>query len=169
MKMFSVSVGKELLHFTAAHFIAFKGFREPLHGHTYHVGVTVGGPVSADGYVVDFLHLKKIAAEEISRLHFTTLIPGQSDCLDVRVDEDVVRIVCEDGSTFSLPRRDVCLLPIVHTSSEEIAAHLVDRFRKCLATPPMNNIDRIEIQVEDIPGQVAVCRWRGSVSGDDET
>ena len=37
MSVFSVSIGKELLRFTAAHFIAFRGFREPLHGHTYRV------------------------------------------------------------------------------------------------------------------------------------
>ena len=43
MSIFSVSIGKELLCFTAAHFIAFKGFREPLHGHTYQVEVKVSG------------------------------------------------------------------------------------------------------------------------------
>ena len=59
MSIFSVSIGKEQLCFTAAHFIAFKGFREPLHGHTYQAEVKVSGPVGPDGYVVDFLVLKK--------------------------------------------------------------------------------------------------------------
>ena len=79
MSFFSVAIGKEQLQFTAAHFIAFPGFREPLHGHTYQAEVTVGGPVGPDGYVVDFLVLKQIAEEECSQLHFRTLLPQDSD------------------------------------------------------------------------------------------
>ena len=126
MSIFSVSIGKEMLRFTAAHFIAFRGFREPLHGHTYQAQVTVSGPVGPDGYVVDFLVLKKIAEEECAQLHFRTLLPGQSDCLTVEEQETVIAVQCEDGSHFLFPRQDVCLLPIVHTSSEEIARYLID-------------------------------------------
>src|SRR5262245_37812912 len=125
MSFFSVSIGKELLRFTAAHFIAFHGFREPLHGHTYQAQVTVSGPVEADGYVVDFLVLKRIAEEECAQLHFRTLLPGQSDCLTIDEKPETVQVLCEDGARFTFPRSDVYLLPIVHTSSEEIAQYLV--------------------------------------------
>ena len=109
MSIFSVSIGKEQLCFTAAHFIAFKGFREPLHGHTYQVQVTVSGPVGPDGYVVDFLVLKKIAEEECRTLHFRTLLPEQSDCLVIKADKETVQVECEDGAQFNFPRQDVCL------------------------------------------------------------
>jgi 6-pyruvoyl-tetrahydropterin synthase len=40
---FSIHVAKENLKFSAAHFIAYPGFREPLHGHNYQVGVYLEG------------------------------------------------------------------------------------------------------------------------------
>lgn len=157
MSIFSVSIGKEMLRFTAAHFIAFRGFREPLHGHTYQAHVTVSGPVGPDGYVVDFLVLKKVAEEECAALHFRTLLPRESDCLTIAEHGGTVRVDCEDGSAFLLPRQDVCLLPIVHTSSEEIARYLVARLRERLRLQ-RGGIQTIEVVIEDIPGQTAVCR-----------
>ena len=158
MSVFSVAIGKEMLRFTAAHFIAFRGFREPLHGHTYQAQVTVSGPVGPDGYVVDFLALKKIAEEECAQLHFRTLLPADSDCLTITEQEATVAVQCEDGSRFVFPRQDVCLLPIVHTSSEELARHLLARLRERLRTARGNSIQTIEVLIEDIPGQTAVCR-----------
>ena len=158
MSFFSVAIGKEMLRFTAAHFIAFRGFREPLHGHTYQAQVTVSGPVESDGYVVDFLVLKKIAEEECARLHFRTLLPRQSDCLILEEGAEEVTVRCEDGTHFVFPRQDVCLLPIVHTSSEEIARYLVARLRERLREARGNSIQTIEVLIEDIPGQTAVCR-----------
>jgi 6-pyruvoyl-tetrahydropterin synthase len=158
MSFFSVSIGKELLRFTAAHFIAFHGFREPLHGHTYQAQVTVSGPVESDGYVVDFLVLKKIAEEECAHLHFRTLLPGRSDCLTIEEKPETVQVLCEDGARFFFPRQDVCLLPIVHTSSEEIAQYLVARLKERLRAARGNRIQTIEVLIEDIPGQTAVCR-----------
>jgi len=156
MSFFSVAIGKELLRFTAAHFIAFRGFREPLHGHTYQAQVTVSGPVGPDGYVVDFLVLKKTAEEECARLHFRTLLPHQSDCLTIEEEAEEVTVRCEDGTRFLFPRQDVILLPIVHTSSEEIARYLVARLRERLREARGNSIQTIEVLIEDIPGQVAV-------------
>ncbi len=158
MSFFSVAIGKELLRFTAAHFIAFRGFREPLHGHTYQAQVTVSGPVGPDGYVVDFLVLKKIAEEECAQLHFRTLLPQQSDCLTIKESAEEVTVRCEDGTCFLFPRQDVCLLPIVHTSSEEIARYLLARLRARLSETGGHSIQTLEVQIEDIPGQVAVCR-----------
>ena len=158
MSFFSVAIGKEMLRFTAAHFIAFRGFREPLHGHTYQAQVTVSGPVGPDGYVVDFLVLKKIAEEECAQLHLRTLLPWQSDCLTVEESADEVTVRCEDGTRFLFPRQDVCLLPIVHTSSEEIARYLIARLRERLREVRGNSIQTIEVLIEDIPGQKAMCR-----------
>ena len=157
MSFFSVAIGKEQLRFTAAHFIAFPGFREPLHGHTYQAHVSVSGPVGPDGYVVDFLVLKKVAEEECAALHFRTLLPRDSDCLTIHENDGQVQVACEDGSSFVLPQQDVCLLPIVHSSSEEIAQYLVARLRQRLRAE-RNSIETIEVSIEDIPGQVAVCR-----------
>jgi hypothetical protein len=59
-EIFKVHVSKDYMKFNAAHFIAYKGFREKLHGHNYRVGVTITGVVGHDGYVVDFGEIKKV-------------------------------------------------------------------------------------------------------------
>ena len=117
MAFFSVAIGKEQLRFTAAHFIAFRGFREPLHGHTYQVQVTVSGPVGPDGYVVDFLALKKIAEEEVARLHFrghtNRDLRGLAwDTTEPLADSRIMLAEREVGSVrsiLSLPTRHVAL------------------------------------------------------------
>ena len=38
---YRVEVSPDLLRFSAAHFIAYPGFREPLHGHNYQMSVRV--------------------------------------------------------------------------------------------------------------------------------
>ena len=159
MSIFSVSIGKEQLCFTAAHFIAFKGFREPLHGHTYQAEVKVSGPVGPDGYVVDFLVLKKIAEEECQQLHFTTLLPEHSDCLRISADAETVRVECEDGTQFSFPPAGCP--PAAHRTlliGRDCPVSDYATARARLAEARGNSIETIEVLIEDIPGQVAVCR-----------
>ena len=80
---FSIHVTKENLKFSAAHFIAYPGFREPLHGHNYQVGVCVEGRLAATGYVLDFGLIKKVTKEIADRLDERTIIPANSDCLTI--------------------------------------------------------------------------------------
>jgi hypothetical protein len=86
------------------------------------------------------------------------LLPRQSDCLTIEESEEEVMVRCEDGTRFVFPRQDVCLLPIVHTSSEEIARYLIARLSERLREARGNSIQTIEVLIEDIPGQTAVCR-----------
>ena len=56
MSQFEVFVSTPELKFNCAHFIAFKGFRERMHGHNYTLSVRVTGShmIGEDGYVIDF-------------------------------------------------------------------------------------------------------------------
>ena len=62
---FKVSVSKDYLVFSSAHFITFRGHQcETLHGHNYRLGVTVEGAVDDETlFVVDFSILKKLVQE----------------------------------------------------------------------------------------------------------
>ena len=113
----------------AAHFIAYQGFREALHGHNYRVSIEAQGSLGRQGYVVDFGVLKRIARRLCARLDERTLIPVHSDCLEIRHVDDSV-IVRYEADEFRFPKGDVMLLPIVHTSVEELALLLRDLFRQ---------------------------------------
>ena len=128
MAEFEVVVSKADFKFNCAHFIAYKGFRERLHGHNYQVAVklTGGGSISPDGYLIDFGDVKKCARFLCSSMNEYFIMPMNSDvlCIDCDADPTQVIISCEDGAHFSFPRSDCLLLPLVHSSAEEICHYL---------------------------------------------
>ena len=156
---YSVVVAKDYLKFAAAHFIAHPGFREPLHGHNYQVSVRVEADLGADGYVLDFGLVKRVARGLCEELDERVLVPAESDCLTVAVDDASVQVTTAEGDRFQFPRRDCVVLPIVHSSAEEIAAYLLGRLRELLAAEVGGRgIAALEVGVAEAPGQVAYCR-----------
>jgi 6-pyruvoyl-tetrahydropterin synthase len=156
---YSVVVAKEYLKFAAAHFIAYPGFREPLHGHNYQVSVRVEADLGPEGYVLDFGLVKRVARQLCDELDERTLVPAQSDCVTVAVQDGVVTLVTEEGHRFAFPEADCALLPIVHSSAEELAAYLLQRLRTALRTEAAGRaLVFIEVGVGEAPGQVAYCR-----------
>jgi len=155
-RRFAIHVAKENLKFSAAHFIAYPGFREPLHGHNYQVGIRVQGDLSSSGYVLDFGLVKKLTKQIVDRLDERTLIPERSDCLRIEQIGTQVRVRYE-GDEFVLPRNDVCLLPIMHSSAEELARFLWEELHDALAAnQALAGISSMEVSVAEGPGQAAI-------------
>ena len=157
---FRVHVTKDYLKFSAAHFIAYPGFRERLHGHNYRVSIALDGQLGPQGYVVDFGVVKRIARRLCERLDERLLVPERSDCLRVRVDGDVVCLQYEQDE-FRFPRADVILLPIVHASVEELSQYLAGELRRELDAEGVGPLDAIEVAVEESFGQRAIYRREG--------
>jgi 6-pyruvoyltetrahydropterin/6-carboxytetrahydropterin synthase len=156
---YSVVVAKEYLKFSAAHFIAYPGFREPLHGHNYQVSVRVEADLGPDGYVLDFGVVKRVARALCDELDDRTIVPERSDCLTIGLQDGAVGIVTEEGHRFVFPAVDCVVLPIVHSSAEEIAAYLLGRLRTALRDEASGRaLVSIEVGVAEAPGQVAYCR-----------
>jgi 6-pyruvoyl tetrahydropterin synthase/QueD family protein len=154
---FKVRVEKDFLKFNAAHFIAYKGFREALHGHNYRVSVEVEGEVGQQGYVLDFGVVKEVARRVCKRLDEKVLIPAHSDCLQIREETGRV-VVTYEADEFCFPRSDVLMVPIVHSSAEELARYLVGEIRRELLAEGVPPLEAIQIGVEETPGQAAFCR-----------
>ncbi|MGH7778418.1 MAG: 6-pyruvoyl trahydropterin synthase family protein [Candidatus Binataceae bacterium] len=156
---FSIHVAKENLKFSAAHFIAYPGFREPLHGHNYQVGVRVEGGLLGTGYVIDFGLIKKLTREILGRLDEHTIIPERSDCLKIdRLASGQIRVVYERDE-FIFPAADVFLAPIVHSSAEELARYIWNELHGALsARGALADVSTLEISVAEAPGQAAIYR-----------
>lgn len=157
---FKVFVTKDYLKFSAAHFIAYKGFREALHGHNYRVSVEVEGQLGTDGYVVDFGVVKKMAREICGHLDEKVLVPTASDVLSIREEDGQVVMVSETGR-FTFPRTDCVLLPIVHSSAEELARYLAGELRQRLRERGIAAVNAIQVGVEETTGQAAFYRHDG--------
>lgn len=154
---FRLHISKDYLKFSAAHFMAYPGFRERLHGHNYRVSITVHGPLGPQGYVVDFGIVKRIARRLCERLDEKTLLPAQSDCLTVDDNGGTVTVRYEHDE-FRFPKGDVLLLPIVHSSAEELARYLAGELRAELAAEGVRSVTAVEVGVEESFGQSAHFR-----------
>jgi 6-pyruvoyl-tetrahydropterin synthase len=155
---FSIHVAKENLKFSAAHFIAYPGFREPLHGHNYQVGVKVEGHLATTGYVLDFGLIKRLTKQIVDRLDERTIIPSSSDCLEIRHQNGQVSVTYE-GDNFLFPANDVALLPIVHSSAEELARFIWNELSdELVKRGAFDDVIAMEVSVAEGPGQAAIYR-----------
>mmetsp|Transcript_12160 Transcript_12160/g.34801 ORF Transcript_12160/g.34801 Transcript_12160/m.34801 type:complete len:296 (-) Transcript_12160:363-1250(-) len=165
---FEIYVAKADFKFNAAHFVAFRGFRERLHGHNYTVGLRLLGSrhISSDGYVLDFGDVKKVVKLVCKELNERFLCPTQSDVIDMQVvDSEAntksVVLTCEDGARFEMPYDDCAMLPIVHATVEELAIYVWGQVLNRV-DPQLfrqRGIHTMETVLAEAPGQEAVFRY----------
>jgi 6-pyruvoyltetrahydropterin/6-carboxytetrahydropterin synthase len=123
------------------------------------MSVRIEAALGPDGYVLDFGLVKRLAKALCEELDERVVLPERSDCLTVRREGDVVSVTTETGDHFAFPGADVRLLPIAHSSAEELAAYLLERLREALATEVGGrSLVALEVGVAEAPGQIAYCR-----------
>ncbi|CEM13773.1 unnamed protein product [Vitrella brassicaformis CCMP3155] len=181
---FDVGVSSPDFKFSCAHFVAYKGFRERLHGHNYTLGIRLGGPVGSDGYVMDFGDLKRVAREVCKELNEHLLVPMKSDVLHISFcyppnydskisdpNKQNVNITTEDGAFFSLPKSDCALLPIVHSTAEELCVYIWQRVVDKLRPDYLQKrgAEWLEVTVAERPTQEARFRQEIQYSPDEPT
>lgn len=159
---FEVYVAKADFKFNCSHFIAYKGFRERLHGHNYTTAVKVVGSntIGEDGYVIDFGDIKKAMRTLCSSTNEYFIVPMQSDALNIREDGNQLCITCEDGAFFSLPRGDCALLPLRHSSAEELAHYFWCKLVRKIGIEDLlkRQVKMVEVTVAEAPLQQATFR-----------
>ena len=123
MAEFDVFISKSDFKFNCAHFIVMNGFRERLHGHNYQLSVRVtgGGNLGNDGYLIDFGDIKKVVRKVCKDMNEFFICPMQSPELHISEQEGQLCILCPDGAKFSFPTSDCAMLPIMHSSAEELS------------------------------------------------
>jgi 6-pyruvoyltetrahydropterin/6-carboxytetrahydropterin synthase len=157
---FKVSVSKDYLVFSSAHFITFRGHQcETLHGHNYRVGVMVEGSLDDETlFVVDFSILKRIVRTLVDEIDHKVLLPLKNPKLAFR-DEGKSRHVSYFGEpTYRFPIVDCAMLPIENTTAEMLAQHFAQRVRDELVGQGIRNLSAIEMEVEESFGQAATYR-----------
>jgi 6-pyruvoyltetrahydropterin/6-carboxytetrahydropterin synthase len=155
---YEIFVSKDSFKFNAAHFMAYPGYRERLHGHNYRVAVRIEGKLNADGYVIDFADVKQAARAVCEEMNERVLVPARSDCLVVNVKDGCVSVECEDGSRFAFPEADCVFLPIAHSSAEELAAYVCRRLVDALPGLGTRGVHAVEVAVAEAPAQEARFR-----------
>ena len=157
---FSVSVTKDHLVFSSAHFITFAGHRcEGLHGHNYRARVTIEGQLDDEvGFVFDFVEIKHLMKRLCDEIDHKVLLPLDNPKLQVVECGEDVKVAHEGKPRYVFPRRDCALLPIANTTVELLAELLAGRFRAALDARGAHGLTAIEMEVEENFGQSAVYR-----------
>ncbi|KAG5190006.1 hypothetical protein JKP88DRAFT_205704 [Tribonema minus] len=157
---FEIFAGNEDFKFSAAHFVAYDGFRERLHGHNYQVAVRMKGEVAHDGYVMDVEEVRRVTRRLCKELNERFLCPQRSNVINSKISDGQVLMKCQDGCLFSFPESDCALLPIMHSTAEELAHYLYNRLVHDF-TPEylrLRGVRTLEICVSEAPRQEAVYR-----------
>ncbi|MHA1697607.1 MAG: 6-pyruvoyl trahydropterin synthase family protein [Promethearchaeota archaeon] len=137
--------------FSSAHFIQGHVKCGKIHGHNFHVNVSVEGKLGQNGFVIDFITLKGMIKDIIEPLDHKLLVPERSQDVKIsRVDGNVG--IKFDGKTYSIPETDICMLPVPVISSEWLARYIHDELSKEL--PGF----RIIVQVGETPSSFAEYR-----------
>jgi 6-pyruvoyltetrahydropterin/6-carboxytetrahydropterin synthase len=157
---FEVSVAKESLGFSAAHFLALRGHVcERLHGHNYRIGARVAGNVDpATGFVVDFAVLKQALRDLADRMDHRVLVPTRNPTLRVREEGEQLFVDYHWPGWLALPRAHTCLLPVTHTTAELLAEYVAREVWNRLGDADGLDLERLELEVEESPGQGATYR-----------
>jgi 6-pyruvoyltetrahydropterin/6-carboxytetrahydropterin synthase len=157
---YRVSVTKDYLVFSSAHFITFAGHRcEGLHGHNYRVRVTIEGALNEEAwFVFDFVELKGIMKRLCGEIDHLVLLPLESDRIKVDEDGEIVRVSVDGTPRYTFPRRDCALLPIPNTTVEMLAKLLTARLRTAIGAEASKPLTAVEMEVEENFGQTAVYR-----------
>ena len=157
---YRVSVTKDYLVFSSAHFITFAGHRcEGLHGHNYRVRVTIEGALNQEAwFVFDFVELKGIMKRLCDEIDHLVLLPTESDRVKVVEDGEIVRVSVDGKPRYTFPSRDCALLPIPNTTVEMLAKLLTLRLKAVIGVEAWAPLTAIEMEVEENFGQTAVYR-----------
>ncbi len=155
---FYVSLEKDNLVFSAAHFITFNGnICESLHGHNYRVKCKVVGPLDENGYVVDFIALRDALTEIVATLDHRVVLPMNHPTIKV-VDDGTEVTTTFESKRWIFPSEDCVLLPIANTTAELMASFIAKELKRKTESRFGVKIEELEISVDENRGQWGVCK-----------
>ena len=148
----SVTVQGVRLRFAASHMATLGDDLEPLHGHNYIARCRVDGALTDDRWVIDFSVLKRAVREACEELDHRFLLQRDSRLLDISDEADGWTIRFGDRE-YRFPASDVVALPIENSTAELLAEWVAGRVLASLAAGEHGNLTRIEVEIEEMPGQ----------------
>lgn len=148
-----VTVERNALKFAAAHMATFAGQVEPLHGHNYAVIVECEGPLTEDGWVIDFGRVKQVMRRLCDGLDHKFLLQRPSALLAVTAHADGWELIAEGHRRYAFPAADVRALPIANSTAEQIAGWLHGQLCGELLELGVTTLQTVTVGVEEAPGQ----------------
>src|SRR3990172_6507663 len=108
---YRITLERNTLRFSAAHFTTSSSGCEPLHGHNYDALVEIRGALSSDSWVLDFVEAKRIIASICKELDHKFILALGSPRLRI-VECEVEYEISFGDRRYVIPKADVVALPI---------------------------------------------------------
>lgn len=148
-----ICIEKEYLKFSSAHFTLFEDGREPLHGHNFTIKIEVESQELMNGFVVNFVPLKKSLRQICDRLDECVLLPT-SNRVQVNQNGDTVQVKVNDGSRYSFPKNEVIVLPLDNVTCESLAFYIcTELLQQRMEWDADKHVSAVRIWVQETPGQ----------------
>ena len=161
-KQFQLSLEKETLIFSAAHFITFgEGICESLHGHNYRVACRVSGQLDDHSCVVDFIWLRDTLKSITTTLDHKVLLPDRHPEILVENGETEITASYRDRR-WLFPKQDVVMLPVDNTTAERLAEYIGGKLHQAIQAKTITNLTSLSVGVDENEGQWAWCEILGS-------
>jgi len=161
---FSIEQNELQYQISVAHFVVGKEYSEAIHGHNMGVRVSViGGLDPKTRMVVDFLKLTPIVERILDQWDHRTLIPSKSPEFSPIQRRGQIEWT-HRGKSYSIPAKDIVLLPVENATVEELARLLTDEIANGLLqldeVKRAGNIEEITVTVSEYPWQSASASVR---------
>jgi 6-pyruvoyltetrahydropterin/6-carboxytetrahydropterin synthase len=155
------------LRFSSAHIIPNHDFCGHIHGHSYFVDVEIEGEQSGlYDFVVDFKDVKDSVSKICKKLDHRLLIPifnnkikfkssniTKNIDLDFFKNKEYIEFKIQEKE-YKIPKVDTVLLPLKHSSAEELAKYFTEYLSKDISSYG-ENISFISVGVNEGIGQGA--------------
>ena len=158
-KKYRVSLEKQQLIFSAAHFITFnRNICEQIHGHNYRVRCDIQCDLDENGYVVDFIALRDELLKITTQLDHHVILPTQHDMIAVTPGSESVEVTFKQ-KRWLFPLEDCVLLPIANTTAELLASWIGEQLIERFLNPRGVAWSELTIGVDENEGQWAFCEF----------
>ncbi|MBF0493219.1 MAG: 6-carboxytetrahydropterin synthase [Deltaproteobacteria bacterium] len=155
-KELGLRMGTQDLKFAAAHMTLFPdGSKEPLHGHTYHVSISVYLKDHSFENMVPFSEIKTAIRRLCEKWHHKLLLPQNAAAFQIiKIGNETEFTLCKKH--YVIPSDEVELLPCSNTSTEDLALEFLKRLLKeDIFLKIKSNLSKIEFNLDELPHQGA--------------
>jgi 6-pyruvoyltetrahydropterin/6-carboxytetrahydropterin synthase len=160
MPVYQIKIFKESAHFNAAHFTIFENARERLHGHDYFLSIKIESQLNPKyGVCLNYSELKFFLSRITHELDEYLLLPKLSPKLLIQKNGDNIEFYYNKIDFYSIPEKDVKLLPLVNISSECLLEWSYEKLIE-IWNPLPSEIIAIELELSNGKGQSVSRLWR---------
>lgn len=159
LRVTTIELFKEYMNFSIGHFTVFsRDTRENLHGHNYHVYVSITTLIDDDGLSFNYRLYKEKFRELCKKIDETVVLAGH--CKHLKFSEnEKYHIVTFNNEEMLFLKRDATILPIANVTVEELSNWFIQQVKKDKDELAKNNIIGLTVKVFSGAGQSGATSW----------